>query len=208
MISLRQLMATPQPGNLLALCREFDQSCEALEQQLAGTVPADQLEWSFRLFHTKWQRLNEAIRRFGIPSVDHRLEDMEYSVASLGEVLGTNRVIGREELLYLFTEMDALCKQAAFDLHRKIVRGKYEPAFCDEICRNCDALSRNIYDLHRAATRPGFNPTASQLQPLFENWLRLKPMLAQCQADDRAYFADFRKQIEPMMVKLQVIYSN
>ncbi|MEL7496280.1 MAG: hypothetical protein AAFN77_01630 [Planctomycetota bacterium] len=207
-ITIGQLMATEQPGNMLAMAREFQQTCATFSRQLSGDTPEDQLEWSYRLFATKWQRMHDAYHTFQLAAVDHRLEDIEFSMNSLGEIFGNEFVMGHDEIVHLYSELDALCKQASFDIHRRITDRRYERQFHDQLCGLADGLSQSVYGLHRMSIRPNYRPTAEQLQPMFDNWIAMRPLLAQCKPEDQAYFAEFRRQIEPMMVKLQVLYSN
>lgn len=207
-LTLAQLMATKQPGNLLAMSREFQAACTSFSRQLNADTPEDQLEWSYRLFASKWNRFHDEFHKFEIPAVDHRLEDIEFSMNALAEVFGNDIAIGHDELVHIYSELDALCKQASLDIHRRITNRRYEEGFHDQLCGLGDSLSRSVNNLHRASLKRNYRPTAAQLQPVFQDWASMRPLLAQCQPNDRNYFNNFRKQIEPIMVKLQVMYSN
>ena len=208
-VTLAQLLATKQPGNLLAMSRELQAACTNFSRQLNGGTAEDQLEWGYRLFASKWNRFHDEFHKFNIPAVDHRLEDIEFSMNALAEVFGNDIAIGHDELVHIYSEMDALCKQASLDIHRRITNRRYDEGFHDQLCGLGDSLSRSVYNLHRASLMPNYRPTAEQLQPVFQNWATMRPLLAKCKPDDRNYFNNnFRKQIEPIMVKLQVMYSN
>jgi hypothetical protein len=49
---------------------------------------------------------------------------------------------------------------------------------------------------------PAMSPT------VFVQWKSLKPMIDQCQPKDKLAFAQYRSQIEPLMVKLQVVFAD
>ena len=207
-ITLAEIMASEQPGNVLAMAREFRSSCQTLGQQLNGNIPEDQLDWSYRLMRSRWDKMQSTYSKFGLPAVDHRLEDIRFSVNSLGEIFGTEFVLSHEEIVHLYSQLDALCKQASFDIHRRVTPPKYSPEFQQQICGLGDRLSKRAFSLHRASTLPNYRPSQNDLRPLFNDWNTLRPMLAKCQQSDMLHFANFRRNLEPLMVKLQVLYSN
>lgn len=207
-VSMGQLMASPQPGNVLSLAREFQQSCETLSRQLANGATEDQLEWTYRLFASRWNRLHDEFHQFRIPEVDHRLEDIQFSVNAFAEVFGNEVVVGRDELVRVYAELDALCKQANRDIRRRVTSRKYGDVFRDQLLGVSDGLASAVHNIHQSSFLPNYQPSAVQLGPMFQTWNSMRPMLAQCQADDLEHFGNFRRQIEPLMVKLQVLYGN
>jgi hypothetical protein len=55
---------------------------------------------------------------------------------------------------------------------------------------------------------PRANLTRRELNNLFVQWKSLKPMIDQCQPKDKLAFAQYRSQIEPLMVNLQVVFAD
>ncbi len=207
-ISVTDLLQTQQPGNALALCREFDQTCTQFVQQLNSGAPQDQLDWTYRLLNTRWIRMQRMFQGFESRLVQHKLEDMALSIQSLGEIFGTEIVIDRHDLQQKFAEVSALCQQATLDISRRIQPPQYDGNFSRQIQSRCNTLAGHVNQLQLLAMRPSFRMTDDHLVPLINAWNSLKPMLAELSPADRNYFAEFRRQLDPMMVKLQVVYAD
>ena len=207
-VTMSQLLASPRPNETLAASREFVAACNQLNGELKNNVPEDKLEWSYRLFATKFNDLNQQFRVLKVPAVDHQLDDITLGMNSLGEIFGADVTISHDELVHLFSELDALTRQSAYDAHQYIDERRYSHEFHESMCGGFDQLQKTAYDLHRQTLNPRYKVKPKSLTPLFNQWNNLRPLFAQCKGRDKARFAEIRRQIEPMMVKLQVLYGG
>lgn len=207
-ITLADMLNHKNPQKVMRQCRSFSDACIDLGQKLDSDESEKQLEWSYRSFSKKWEALNQQLHELQMPAVSRQLENMSATVASIGSSLNAETTLSHDELVHLFSELDAVYRQAAFDAHQFISEKRYGSPFSDQMCGGFDQLQRTAYDLHRQSINPAFRVQPNALTPMFEQWTTLRPLLANCKGADKRRFADLRQQIEPMMVKLQILYGG
>jgi hypothetical protein len=207
-ISLADMLNHNSPQAVMRKCRAFTKACGDLGEKLSSGRNEKQLEWSFRSVSKSWETLHDELHELKLPAVDRQIENMTLSVNSVGNALNANVALNHDELVHLFSELDAVCRQAAFDAHQYINEQRYSVAFHDQMCGGFDELQRTAYDLHRQSINPAFKVKPNSLAPMFNQWNQLRPLMAQCKGADKRRFADLRQQIEPMMVKLQILYGG
>ncbi len=207
-ISMADLLELKNPQVVLNRGRSFTQACTKLNQEIESNVAEDQLAWSYLAFNKSWDAVQGNLRECKNPVVDQRLDNIGLTINSLGEVLGDKATLSHGELVHLFEELDAVCRQAAFDAHQYIVDTRYTPTFNQQICGGLDDLQRQVYAVHRESVSPTYRVQPASLQPIFQQWQTVKPLLNQCKGADKNRFAAYRQNLEPMMVKLQILYGN
>ena len=112
-------------------------------------------------------------------------------------------------LVQMMANMDAMCRQATHVVHRRIVEPSYDRAFHEQICTSADRLSRSVGALHQKVIQnPHLDLGRSDFTDLFTCYRDFKPLLTQCKDRDMGAFTTFQRQIEPLMVKLQVVYAD
>ena len=207
-ISMADLLAQKNPQAILNRGRAFTHACAKLNQEIQGNVPEEQLAWSYLAFAKSWDAVEGDLRACKNPAVDQRLDNISLTMSSLGEVLGSHATLSHVELVHLFEELDGICRQAAFDAHQYIDQTRYTPAFQQQICGAFDDLQRQVYAVHRESLRPTYKVKPQTLKPIFQQWETLKPMVNQCKGADKARFTNYRQSLEPMLVKLQILYGG
>ncbi len=208
-ISMAQLMAGPQPGIALTTAREFQHACANFSNGISSGARIEDLEWDFRLYEAQWNHLHDMYHEFHIPEVDLRLDDIDVTMQTLKQTFGEPPVMDQYALSQLTTNLHALCKQTSKDVHRRITSRKYDNRFHDQICGAADQLSDSARQLHqRVLRKPNSIASRNELNDLFVQWRTLKPLINQCQEQDKLALNQYRSQIEPLMVKLQVVFAD
>lgn len=207
-ITMADLLAQKNPQMILNRGRTFTQACAKLNQEIEGNVPEDQLAWSYLAFAKSWDAVQGNLRECKNPVVDQRLDNITLTMNSLGEVLGSKATLSHGELVHLFEELDAVCRQAAFDAHQYIGETRYTPTFHQQMCGGFDELQRQVYAIHQDCVSPTYKVNPKSLQPIFQQWDTVRPLLSQCKGADKTRFTNHRQSLEPMMVKLQILYGR
>ncbi len=200
---------TPQPGIALTTAREFQHASANFSNGISSGARIEDLEWDFRLYEAQWTHLHDMYHEFHIPEVDHRLEDIDATMQTLNQTFGVPPVMDQYALTQLTTNLHALCKQTSHDIHRRVTARRYDHRFHDQICAAADQLSESAHQFHQRVLRnPNGITSKNDLNALFVQWRTLKPMINQCQEQDKLALNQYRSQIEPLMVKLQVVFAD
>ena len=208
-ISLTQLLAFKQPTDVIASAREFQEACNSFSSGISSGTPVEDLEWDYRLFEVQWNQLQLLLRQLKIVEIDHQIEEIEFSMDTLKRAFGDAPAMAPSVMNQLTADLDALGRQTSLDIHRRITSPKYDRRFHDNICNTADQFSEAANRIHQRARRePKANLTRQELNDLFVQWESLKSMMEQCRPQDKLAFAQYRSQIEPLMVKLQVVFAD
>jgi len=207
-VSMADLLKQKNPLEAINHGRSFSVACASLNKDIESNVPKDKLAWSYLSFANSWEATYRSFRELNNPVVNHRLEAIGLTVNSLGEVLGGNSLLSHDELVHLLSELDALCRQTAFDAHQYIKEPRYSAKFHDQMCGGFDELQRQAYAIHRDSVNPTYKVNPKTLQPMFQQWDTLVPLIAECKGVDRNRFSKYRQDLEPIMVKLRILYGN
>ena len=207
-ISMADLLKQKNPLRTINQGKEFAAACVKLNKDIESNVAEQDLAWSYLAFSKSWDAVHLSLRDLKNPIVNHRLEDISLTMNSLGEVLGSQTDLSHDQLVHLFSELDALSRQAAFDAHQYITEARYSTSFHNQMCGGFDDLQRQAYAVHRDSVNPTYRVDPKSLQPMFQQWAKLRPLFNQCKGADKNRFANYRQQLEPIMVKLQILYSR
>ena len=208
-ITLSEILSHPQPGFAMNSAREFQTACGNFSRALKSSASVDDLEWDYRLFEVQWEEMHHLLHALKNRKVDHQLEDIELTMKTLGDTFGEPPAIDHGMMRQLTANLDALCRQATHSIHQRVTNQRYDAGFHDEICGASDQLAQSANLLHQTVLRqPNTIQTGKDLNDLFLQWRRLKPMMTKCKPEDRQVFSQLRSQIEPLMVKLQVVFAD
>lgn len=208
-ISLAQLMECKAPGLALSSAREFQHACANFGNSISAGASLEDLKWDYRLFEVQWDQMQKMFHEFGVPKVDNRLADIEYSMSTLKKSFGNRPVMDYNQLCQLTGNLGALFQQTSQDIRRRVVEPRYQRGFQDQIRSAADQCSRSAGQLNQRLIRnPNLVLSQKDLNGLFVQWRTLKPLLNQCQDAEKRRFLQMRSQIEPLMVKLQVVFAE
>jgi hypothetical protein len=153
--------------------------------------------------------MHDLFHAFQIPEVDNRLEDIEFAMNTLKQSFGDSPAMDPSMLTQLTANFNGILRQTSFDIHNRITERKYPKTFHSQICSRADSLSLIASQiLQSAVTSPNQSISKNDLNKLFVQWRTLKPMFNQCLEPDKTVLNQYRGQIEPLMVKLQVVFAE
>ena len=153
--------------------------------------------------------IHDQFHEFEVADVNHRLEEIQFAMDTLKQTFGDVPAMDPVMMTQLTANLDALCRQTARDVHKRCVQPRYDESFHDLICGSADQLSRTAGQLHQRILRqPNSITSANDLSDLFIQWRTLTPLINRCQPQDKLALNAYRSQIEPLMVKLQVVFAD
>ena len=128
----------------------------------------------------------------------------------LRETFGEGPVISRAALVQIAASLDQLTAQLSRDVHQRIKEPGYNHAMHEKFCGASDDLNRRVRNLHQLclSRSRNLNLRKEDVKPIFDQWTTTKNLINRCKDADRRELAKYRRQIEPLMVKLQVIYAG
>ena len=208
-ISMAQLLKSKSPGLALNSAREFQHACTNFGNSISSVATVEDLKWDYRLFEVQWGQMRKMLNGFGVRKVDNRLEDIEYSMSTLRKSFGNRPVMDYNQLCQLTGNLGALFQQTSLNIQRRVVEPRYQPGFQERICAAADKCSLYAGQINQRLIRnPNLVLSQKDLNGLFAQWRTLKPLMNQCQDVDKRQFLQARSQIEPLMVKLQVVFAE
>ena len=208
-MTVAELLNCKSPGAVLASARDFKQQCGLFSESLSSGKSMDELLWDYRSFDKNWNELSGHLSGVDARFVTQCRSNVGESIQILDETFGAGPVINRAVLLRMGRDLDQLTQELSQGIHQRVDRRKY-PAIHQNICANCDRLHQQAHQLHEHIVRSrGNNYDIHQFaEPLYQEWVSLKPLINQCKPEDRRQFGALRSQIEPLIVKLEVAYTH
>ncbi len=208
-VSVSQILQCEQPGMVLNSVREFNQTCESFARTVATGRSQRDLGWDFKLFQNQWNKIHDTFHDLRDPQIDQQLDDIDYAMGTLRNIFGEGPVIDHQMMTQIARNLDQLCHQLNDDIHRRVDRRRYDKGFQRNICSQSDSLHELVHDLHRdVVSKRGGTIDRQQLTNIFGQWVALRPLINECKPEDLNTFREIRRQIEPLMVKLQVVFSD
>ena len=206
--TLKDLLATPQPGILLSCCRDFQKQCASFEKCISGKSPYEQMLAEHRLFMDRWNTLRPLLAASERPRIRRRLAECEEHVLVFGGVFGDGPIIDHYSMVQICAELDQLCLQLD-----RMVRQRsrnYGNRFRDEICDHAKKLRNCVHVLHEhaIANRRHESHARADLETAMVHWKKLRPLIKKFNELDRRKLNQLRGQIEPLLVKLQVVFLD
>ncbi len=207
-ISMAQLLKSEAPGQLISAAREFQNNCNGFYASINSGKAREELRWEFQAFGTKWQALQVLMGQFDNPRIQRRLEEIENSMQVLTQTFGGGPVLTRHMLENILGELDDYVSDLSHEIHHLVEVPKYDRNFHNRICGLSDRLHDSIHKYrNQVLSRRKFDSNR-ELNQIFSDWSELKPLINQCQPQDRREINKFRSLIEPLMVKLQVVFVS
>ena len=207
--TLKDLLASPKPAVLLSCCREFQKQCVSFNKCVARKSSYDQMLDEYRLFSGQWSKLQPLLAECDRPKIKRRLAECEEHVDVFGGVFGDGPIIDHYSMVQICAELDQLCLQLDQLIQQRISR-QYDFRFHEDICRHADALKQSVHVLHEHAigNRRHEVHARADLETAMVHWKKLRPLIKKCKDADRRALNQLRGQIEPLLVKLQVVYLD
>ena len=198
-ISLENLLALDNPTAVLDAARSFQQQCDRFSNSIRSQVPANQLMVDFGQFESTWNGMRDQCSVIKNPALGLELDEIHYSMQTLHEAFGTQPLLDHGSMVRLTIELEDLTHQL------ENLSGKAP----SNIQRAAKRLHKRCYDFNkRVLTERLYDPKPGRLKQLFEFWVDFKNDLSGYQGPNARALNEYRRRIEPLMVKLQVIYQQ
>lgn len=209
-ISLRDLLASPRPRRLLSAAREFQNNCEGFSRTITGSDNLDELIWDYRVFEVSWQDLFVELQSLNSPTIASRLEPIRDSIELLDQALGESPQISHGELMRMAAQLDELARQCEQFIVQKIVPSpNYDRTFKLDLQQQTNQFHVTAHSLHQnLGRRINEDVVRQDLQNVVTHWSRIKPLVQRCGEQERKAFAPIRAETEPLVVKLQVVFTD
>ncbi|MEM7786001.1 MAG: hypothetical protein AAF623_21820, partial [Planctomycetota bacterium] len=208
-VSLNELARLPDPPKTLSVVADYRSACEDFGRSLKSSDPKEDLDWKFRLFKVQWLNLKAQLNPIQVPVVVNKLQDVGQAVSLLDQRFGESPPINRNALIQLTANLTAVSQQLAYDVHRNISSPNYEQDFEQKICNQSERFARDASLIHRQLiVEPSRQVTSDEFGQLFDDWRSLKAEIVNCKPAQQAVFQRSLVQLEPLMVKLLVVFSK
>lgn len=207
-ITLDDLLLCENPGIVMNSAREFRRRCHTFSNSLEGGL--ESWIWDYQLFNVQWQTLMEQCRPIQQPRVVRRLDEIDDAMMSLTQMMGQGPVITRQELIQLTAQLDQLSTEISLVAARNIMQDRnYDRVFRTDFDNRSRQLHDSIHACHQVLVMGRRQQDINNnLRTIFDQWTGLKQLINRCSDEDRAAFTRLRREMEPLMVKLQVIFST
>lgn len=205
--TLKDVLALPNPGVLLTTARDFQTRCGAFQKCIAAEQSYDQMAVEYGLFMDKWNTLRPMLAECETPKIKRRLTECDDHIGAFSGVFGGGPVFDHHSMVQVCADLDQLCLRLDKVIQKRIDR-KYDHQFHEAICSHAEKMRGSIHVLHEhaIANRRHDQHAAQDLKSALAHWNKLRPMIKKCKEKDRKALNQLRVQIEPLLVKLQVIY--
>jgi hypothetical protein len=208
-VSLKQILASPSPGSLINCARDFQNQCRRFTAKLNSNADIDSLIWDFKAFANQWQNLNGHFANLGVPAVSQTCLQVDSGFQVLQGTFGSGPAIDRHGLTGICAELDQLSDQLHLVVEARTVNG-YTPAFHNQICDLSNAFHQSLHSMHEHAisNRRHDSFIQADVRAAVANWSQLRPLISRCKGSERATLNQLRAQIDPLMVKLQLVFAQ
>ena len=208
-VSLQDILDCKSPGLVLSSARSFQNHCGTFSNRLKSDADVESLLWDYKQFSNQWSDLNAHLTGFSSPSMTQAVSQVDEGFAVLQTVFGDGPLIDRATMIEICAELDQLSYRLQ-DLALQRTRNGYDPEFRTEFCDHSRSFHSSIHEMHEHAlsNRRHDASASADVTTALAAWTRLRPMINQCKPADRKNFQQLRAKIEPMMVKLQVIFTS
>ena len=208
-VSLQDILSCKTPGAVLACSREFQNTCGKFTARLKSDADVDSLLWDYKQFSNQWNDLQVHLAGFESPRIGQAIGQVDSGFQVLGGVFGDGPLIDRATMAGICSDLDQLSYRLIDVAQQRTARG-YEPAFRTEICDCARAFHTNIHEMHEhaLANRRHDSSATADVAAALASWNQLRPLINKCKVEDRRQLQQIRARIEPLMVKLQVVFPG
>ena len=208
-VTLVQLIDLRNAQALISSAREFDAAAHQFSEAAAATANINDLSWDFQQLEVQWNEFEPHGRAVQQVIAQERLRVIRESLALLQESLRLQPALDREELLRISLSIDDLTVELASTTNTVVERSRaYQPAFRTSLNRSLEQLHEAAHHFHDTLLR---NHSDRRIEEhaveVLSRWNDFKRIAAQLRRQEQFQLGRLLSQIEPAMVKLQVIFQ-
>jgi hypothetical protein len=198
-ISLQDLLMMENPAEILLSAKAFQKQCERFSGSIRGNVNTDQLATEFAVFESNWNGMHAQCGTLTKPALKLEMDEINYSMQTLHEAFGSQPLLDHGSMLRVAADLEHL----SHELENLAVGAP------SNISRPVKNFHKRCYDLNeRTLADRLYDPKPSKLNQMFSSWGQFKNALRGYTGPNAASLNAYRRQIEPLMVKLQVVYHQ
>ena len=208
-ITLKDILSSPKPAIIFTCARDFQNQCGEFNKCFVEKYPHERMNTQFREFSTAWSTLRPHLEACKSAKIQRRLSECDRCYTTFSEHFDDGPVLDHQSMVQICANLDQSCLRLERVIQQRLARG-YDPVFQQEICGCVTDLKSSIHVLHEnaVASRRNHNHVKKDLQQVLGHWGKLRPMVKRCNEEDRRAVNQLRSRIEPLLVKLQVVYTD
>ncbi|QEG22759.1 hypothetical protein [Mariniblastus fucicola] len=208
-VSLQDILACETPGAVLACSREFQNTCGKFSSRLKSNADVDSLHWDYKQFANQWNDVQTHLSQFPSPRLGRSIAQVDAGFQVLQSVFGEGPLIDRGTMVEICSDLDQLSYRM-LDLVEQRTARRYDPGFQAAIRDNARLFHQSIHEMHEhvLSNRRHDANAAADVANALASWERLRPLINKCKPEDRRQLQQLRASIEPLMVKLQVVFAG
>ncbi|WP_417849032.1 hypothetical protein [Thalassoglobus sp.] len=207
-VSLAQLIRLNQTQNLIKQSTQFHASAHLFAETAERSQNLNDLSWDFQVLEVEWKEFLVEARRVNLPAAQQQIQMIQRSMNILQNMLNLRPQLDRRELLPVVASADDLSDRLLGTGKRIIGNsGAYPGTFRIKFLNELNELHDSAHQLHDGLIQ---TKSESELQRdaehLIEHWNGVKQLVPQLRQQDQQQIMQIMAQLEPNMVKLQVIF--
>ena len=198
-ISLQDLLQLEDPAGILLSAKAFQNQCDRFSSSIRGNANADQLATEFAVFESNWNGMHNQCSSLAKPALQLQIDEINYSMQTLHEAFGSQPLLDHGSMLRVAGDLELLSHEL-----ENLAAGA--PS---NILRPIKNFHKRCYELNeRTLADRLYDPKPAKLNQMFNSWGKFKKGIVGYTGPNAASLNAYRRQIEPLMVKLQVIYQQ
>ena len=198
-ISLQDLLAMEDPAGILLSAKAFQKQCDRFSGSIRGNTNTDQLATEFTVFESNWNGMHNQCSTLTKPALKLEIDEINYSMQTLHEAFGSQPLLDHGSMLRVAADLEHLSHELE----------NLCPGVPSNIARPVKQFHKRCYDLNeRTLADRLYDPNPGMLNQMFKSWGQFKNGLRGYDGPNAASLNAYRWQIEPLMVKLQVVYQQ
>lgn len=208
-VTLKQILSSPKPAVLITNSRSFKTHCATLSSKIESNAPVDDLLWDYQQLSNQWTQLNGSLAEMKISRIDRVIGEVDSGMVVLQSSFGQGPVINRASMTQICGNLEQLVYQVQSIADTRTVSG-YDPTLRADLRSNTRSMLAGVHQLHEhvISNRRYDSDAAADLANVMKHWRQIRPLINRCKPAEKAILSQLRAGIEPLLVKLQVIFSG
>jgi len=208
-VSVKDMMAKTQPQVFLRAVRDLQGTCSSFSQVVSSSEAIEDLVWDFQVFEVAWQELSSQCQPMENPEVQRHLQSGNETMGLLTQSLGSGPQISRDEIIRNVSQLSDLCNRMALFINRKVMsNSQYNRQMKGDIYREMTEMLKSVRSMNGRLVSQKDEVAEKDLEKVIQHWRKVRPLLSKIRDEDKPEYRQLRGEMEPLLVKLQVVYSR
>lgn len=215
-ITLDEFLGAEPLCQAITACLEFRDSVHQTAECFQNNPSLEELQWDFRTLDVQWTEIQQLCRQFECPQMHHHLDGIESAMSAARDYLGDVPVMTQPQLVEVVGDMNQLCHDMHSQVEQIVITPGYDRSVAQGVRQSCGELEVAIQDLHQVAVSDCSRShlrARDKAQRVLKLWGGVKQRIRQtlagrCTDRQRQQCLAIRNQLEPLMIKLQVVYES